>query len=43
MIKTELWTFAIRYTVDQWNNTPKPEFNLQTQNEIFAEIKNINK
>ena len=35
----ELWTFAVRYVVDQWNNTPHDKLNMHTPNEVFASIK----
>lgn len=31
----ELWTFAMNHAVHQWNNTPRPDLNFFTPNEIF--------
>ena len=44
----ELWTFAIRYVVDQWNNTPHPQLDMQTPNAVFSntnqtDSKSVNK
>ena len=36
----ELWTFAVRYIVDQWNDTPRKDLDNNTPNEIFANVKN---
>ena len=35
-IKMELWTFAVRYVADQWNNTPHKQLEYQTPNQIFV-------
>ena len=35
----ELWTFAVRYVVDQWNDTPRQDLENKTPNEIFVNVK----
>ena len=35
----ELWTFAVRYIADQWNDSPHKDLNMQTPNEVFANVK----
>ena len=35
-IKMELWTFSVRYIIDQWNNTPHNDLDFQTPNEVFS-------
>ena len=44
-IDLEIWTFAIRHVVNQWNNTPTTDLNYQTSEERFNRIKqeNVNK
>ena len=32
----ELWTFAVKHSVDTWNQTPRQSLNYQTPNAIFA-------
>ena len=34
----ELWTFSVRYIIDQWNNTPHKDLKLLTPNEVFYYI-----
>ena len=34
----ELWTFAVRFVVDQWNDTPHPLLDMQTPNAVFANL-----
>ena len=35
-IKTELWTFAVNYTVDKWNATPREDLRFLSPNEVFS-------
>ena len=41
-IDLEIWTFAIRHVVNQWNNTPTTDLNYQTSEERFNRIKQEN-
>ena len=41
-IDLELWTFAFRHVVNQWNNTPRADLNYQTPEERFNKIKQEN-
>ena len=38
-IEMELWTFAFRHVVSQWNNTPKKSINYLTPDEKFNNLK----
>ena len=38
--KMELWTFAVRYITDQWNDTPRQELQMRTPNEVFENVSN---
>ena len=33
---TELWTFALNYTVDKWNATPRKDLSFLSPNEVFS-------
>ena len=37
----ELWTFAVRYAVDQLNDTPRKDLEFHTPNEIFSNVSTI--
>ena len=43
MIPIEIWTFAVRYIVDQLNDTPHEDLNILTPNEVFTGLNNKNK
>ena len=38
-IKMELWTYAFRHVVTQWNNTPRKYLQYETLNEKYNGIK----
>ena len=38
-IQMELWTFAFRYVVNQWNNTPRFDLEYRTPDEKFNGLK----
>ena len=38
-MKMELWTYAFRHVVTQWNNTPRRDLDYRTPDERFNGIK----
>ena len=38
MVNMELWTFAIRHVVTQWNNTPRRDLQYRTSEEVFNKV-----
>ena len=42
MITTDLWTFAVNYSVHQWNNTPMEELKWFTPEEVFTGVTDDN-
>jgi hypothetical protein len=37
-IDSELWTFAVNYSIEQWNNTPRDSLNNLTPEEVFTGV-----
>ena len=35
---TELWTFAIKHTLDSWNRTPRKDLGYRTPEEAFSNL-----
>ena len=38
MVNMELWTFAIRHVVTQWNHTPRKDLQYRTPEEVFNNV-----
>ena len=43
MIDIELWTFAFRYIVTKWNDTPRPDLEYWTPYEVYNGVQRVNK
>ena len=43
IVDIELWTFAFRHIVTKWNNTPRPDLEYKTPDEVFSGVKRENK
>ena len=41
-IKMELWTYAFRHVVTQWNNTPRKYLQYKTPNVKLVELRDRN-
>ena len=42
IVDIELWTFAFRHIVTKWNNTPRPDLEYKTPDEVFSGVKRVN-
>ena len=43
MIDMELWTFAFCHVVTKWNNTPRPDLEFKTPDEVFNGVQRVDK
>ena len=43
IVDMELWTFAFRHIVTKLNNTPRPDLEYKTPDEVFSGVKRVKK